>query len=203
MIKDQIDFLVSTPLLNKNKNNINSTKKLQVYFNHALSCIEFTAKLNANLDSAKVSNITLTNLSNSGKIEYNDMSFIWTDLSSTLVNYNLSKESGLNNRAFTVKNEVKSILDDNHSLMILPQNISDENIKLEIKTEYFLPFSDGGPVILEKSLPLKELLSDKLEIGKRYTINIQFTEKDSLTSLDLTCNIKNWNEVTFDVPTFD
>ena len=201
-IKAQIDFLVANPLLNKTMADRNpTTKNLDIKFRHALSCIKFTGKLNANLDSAKVTKITLTNFRNKAKIDYTTTSFNWTSHANR-VSYELIEGVGLRNIAHTKKNEVLSIMESNQNLMVMPQSLAN-TYKLTINVDYYLPFSDGGPVSLSKTVNLNTLISGSLEIGKQYTINIEIGEKDNLTDLTLNCSIEDWNKVTVNVPTFD
>ena len=75
------------------------------------------------------------------------------------------------------------------------------SIYLEI--DYYLPFSDGGPVKIIREFNLNTLISGSLEMGKHYTINLTMGDIDNLTDLPVSCSIVDWNKVTVDVPTFD
>ena len=228
-IKDQIDFLVADPLYNKTMADRDpKTKNLLVNFKHALSSISFTGTLNANLDSAKVTKIIQKNFLNTGEINYTNTSFTCDAIGTTKSDYELEYNSGLKNLALTQKNVTENIMETGQKLMVIPQNTysvvttttetpgkwpwskptittTTETIytSIYLEIDYYLPFSDGGPVKIIREFNLNTLISGSLEMGKHYTINLTMGDIDNLTDLTVSCSIVDWNKVTVNVPTFD
>ena len=199
---DQRDLLVSVPLIDQTKDDVNANGKLPLTFRHALSCIVFKAKMTDVCDfPVKVTSITLGNFKNKASLFYDltatPGTFSWTmpkeapDKSYSLaINNNLLTDTDLK----AITGSYQSITADNASLILLPQTIDDTD-EIKVSVEYQVT---GNPQAKTITVPLNRITST-LIAGQRYSINILVS---ALADLTLTCTVEAWQSQTVNVPKF-
>lgn len=204
VVKSQRDLLLSYPMIDKTKSDVNANNKLPLKFRHALSSVVFKAYVMlAQTDPVKVTSITLQSLRNKKKASFiavpinetypHGWQLSWSDVADyTDNNYDLSIANGCLYDT-DIKNNTApiNISTVDGQLMILPQIIDD--------TDKIIVMTTIGSETKTKEISLKSIIP-VFETGKRYTISIKIVSK---VDVDIICTVAPWKINVIDVPEFN
>ena len=198
----QKDLLLSYPLINKTKADLNVDRQLLVSFKHVLSSVVFKASVvAAQADPVKITNVSLQSMKNKGVAAFtetttNPQGWIldWTQATdATDTDYALSIANGcLVDKDIKDKTTATPISATNGVLMLLPQNIDATDIII-------VTIASGATEEVRTVEILLNTLITEFELGKKYVFNIVMLSKVNVT---INCKVVDWSSESIDVPDF-
>lgn len=196
---NQIDLLISTPLLYQTIGDLNANKKIVIPFKHALSSINFKAKMrSAATFPIKIRSIKIESLKNKAEYNYNKLTWIFTT-DAEEKSYELTiANNELENIDISKNTTSTPLFKANNTLMVLPQTIDNTDL-ITVTLELYLQGNTNVAVIKTASAKLNSYVKE-LSIGEKYNIELIVSAVGNVT---ITCKVDPWDNESIIVPDFD
>lgn len=193
-ISEQIDLLIAEPLFDQ---YYFKTPTVDFSFSHTLSCLDFSAQLDAGLPTGvtmQITEITVSGLCSEGVLPVRyDGAVNWNLNAEKTATYQLTVANGAL-AGLNLQKTKQQISSKTNKFMPLPQTIG-EDVVLSVRGRYTTATGSDETVY---TIPVNRYFSQFIP-GRKYNINLIM----SLTGIIVDFEIVPWDTYEMNIPSFD